>query len=128
MIEYTKDDARIIAEAHMLAQTVTRQYDYCPFYWTPDGKVWCEAVAHTVEEFIESPIIGWFMMISPKFVVKAIALIDEDIDSGKLFDFDLVEFNLIFIKKIHELLLAEYQLMYPSDTINCKIDEDMPVC
>ncbi len=123
MVEYVKDDARIIAEAHILAQIVTRQYDYCPFYYTPDGKVLCEDTSHTIEEFIESPVIGWFMGISPKFVVKAIALIDEDIDSDKLFDFDMVEFNMIFIRKIHELLLAEYLKMYPGDSINCEVDE-----
>jgi len=122
MIEYVKDDARIIAEAHMLAQIVTHQYDYCQFYWVPDGRVLCETVVHSIEDFIESPVVGWFMVISPKFVVKAIALIDEDIDGGKLFDFDMVEFNMIFIRKIHELLLAEFKKQNPSDEVDCKYD------
>ena len=106
--------ARIVAETHMMAQIVTRQYDYCMFLYDEDGYVYCDGDKKTLTKFLSESMIPWFMMFVPDESFAALFEVYRHLSNE--FDGD-VEYNAAFIQELHVILSKKM----PTDReLDCK--------
>ncbi len=103
--------ACLIAESHMLAQIVTKQYDYCEFQWTKDGSVICDGHEDHIDEYLNHNLIGWFMKFVPFEVVHAITTIAVNFKDDPM---EPEEFPKAFIFVLHRILKTQHNGSVPN--------------
>ena len=112
---YTSVDlARIVAETHMMAQIVTRQYDYCMFEYDECAGIHEDGERVPLAKFLMSSVIPWFMGFVPEEAFGALFEVYRHL--GTEFDGN-VEYNAAFIQELHVKLMAK---MPPDSGLDCK--------
>ena len=102
--------ARIIAETHMLAQVVSKQYDYCQFQYTNDATIVCDGREMCIEEALRYSIIAWFIEIVPNESLLAVAAIAATFTTNVDSPSGAEEINYSFITRLHEMLMYQFNV------------------
>lgn len=102
----TVENARIIAETHMMAQRVDRSPYVCMFEYDKNGQVWMDGVPYSVSDFLMLPgsIVGWFFDMVPTETMLVMNRIYEAQMLDESFDSDPSKFDFQFIVLMRRIL------------------------
>lgn len=107
--------ARVIAETHMLAQIVSKQYDYCQFQYTHDATVICDGNEMSVENLLNHSVIAWFIQFVPNESVLALAAIAMTFTSNVDSPSGEFEINYSFITRLHDMLMYKWKAAHTAN-------------